>query len=127
MIARPFTMTSLERLWAMYAAVRHAAQAGLGGDIVECGVWKGGNLILAGLACERFGLRRTIHGFDTFAGMSEPTDRDVSLSGASAWTKFRNTRKTDHVDWCYAPIDEVRRNVAANTGYADYRLVRGKC
>lgn len=124
---RPYTMTSLERLWAMYAAVRHVSEAGLEGDIVECGVWRGGNLILAGLGCQRFGLDRTIYGFDTYAGMSEPTDKDVTFSGASAWGKFRNRKRADHVDWCYASLDEVRANVAANTSYGNYRLIPGKC
>jgi O-methyltransferase len=124
---RPYTMTSVERLWAMAQAVRHVAATGVTGDIVECGVWKGGNLLLAGMLSERLGLDRTIWGYDTYAGMSEPTDRDVSLSGASAWGKYRESERAGHNDWCYAPLADVHRVIETHSSYRNYRFVVGKC
>ena len=46
----PFTMTSLERMYALYEAVRYVDAAGIEGDIVECGVWRGGSSMMAALA-----------------------------------------------------------------------------
>lgn len=124
---QPYTMTGVERLWAMWQAMHHAAAVPLQGDIVECGVWRGGNLILAGLICERLGLDRTIYGFDTYAGMSEPTAADVNFGGVTAVSKFQSLQRADHNEWCYASLDDVRANIAATTSYPRYRLIVGKC
>jgi len=39
--ARPYTMTSNERLMSLIAAVRHVALNKIEGAIAECGVWNG--------------------------------------------------------------------------------------
>jgi O-methyltransferase len=39
---RDLTMISEMNLYAAFNAVRHVARVGVAGDIVECGVWKGG-------------------------------------------------------------------------------------
>ena len=47
------------------------------GDFVECGVWRGGNTLAAALSYLRHGSRLPdLYLFDTFEGMSEPTDVD---------------------------------------------------
>jgi hypothetical protein len=38
---RPFTMTSIERMFALYKAVKYIIEAKIPGDFVECGVWRG--------------------------------------------------------------------------------------
>lgn len=124
---KPYTMTSTERLWTMWQAMNHIAAANITGDVVECGVWKGGNLALAGIACEARGLERTIYGFDTYAGMSDPTEKDVSAAGKSAAQKFNDLQRNDHNEWCYSPIEEVRANIAQATKYDRYRFIIGKC
>src|SRR6185369_15745943 len=43
---RPFTMTSPERMYALLNAVRYVVANHLSGDITECGVWRGKNMIL---------------------------------------------------------------------------------
>src|SRR5215204_365081 len=69
--AARYSMTSPTRLWAVLQAMQHIGRAKIEGDIVECGVWKGGNLILCGQMARRLGLTRRIWGFDTFEGMAE--------------------------------------------------------
>jgi O-methyltransferase len=39
---QPYTMTSIERIFALIQAVKYIVQANIPGDIVECGVWRGG-------------------------------------------------------------------------------------
>jgi hypothetical protein len=126
-IVKPYTMTSYERLWAMWQAVHYIAARPVEGDIVECGVWKGGNLILAGMLCESLGLERRIYGFDTFLGMSQPTEADVNLYGTGAEEKFRSSQRPDHNDWCYSSEGDVRRNLVRFTSYPHITLVVGKC
>src|SRR5688572_16940726 len=58
----PFTMTSIERMYALYQGVRHVVRAGVPGDVVECGVWRGGSSMLAALLLDALGDReRAIH------------------------------------------------------------------
>ena len=51
------------------------------GDFVECGVWKGGNLILFQNYIDELNLDKKIYAFDTFEGMSKPQDIDVTYKG----------------------------------------------
>ena len=49
------------------------------GDIVECGVWKGGSVVI--IACTLLNMgstNRDLYLFDTFEEMTNPTDEDVS-------------------------------------------------
>ena len=60
--------------------------------MVECGVWKGGNLILLeNLMYEFNKFDRKILGFDTFEGMTEPNEFDINLKNQEA--KLLNIEK----------------------------------
>lgn len=60
--------------------------------------------------------------FDTFEGMTQPTDRDISLSGdRAADLMHRATRSEDDPFLCYAPLEGVRRALLA-TGYPSDRI-----
>jgi O-methyltransferase len=124
----PFTMTSIERMYALYLAVRHVVEAGVPGDLVECGVWRGGSAMLAALALEARGDRdRSIYLYDTFAGMTRPDERDRSDHQESATLTWERQQAGDVNEWCYASLDEVRANMLS-TGFPPERLrfVEGK-
>lgn len=40
-LSKAFTMTSAQRMYALYSAVRYVVENRLEGDFVECGVWRG--------------------------------------------------------------------------------------
>ena len=127
--ARDYTLTSVERQWALINAVRYAVQARIPGDIVECGVWRGGAAMAAALTLlgEGVGDRR-LWLYDTFAGMTEPgaTDRRAS-DGAAAAEVWRRHRRGDGAnDWCRASLEDVRANME-RTGYpvTQIRYVKG--
>ena len=44
------TMTGVERRYALLQAVRHLQRWQIPGDIVECGVWRGGSMALVARA-----------------------------------------------------------------------------
>jgi hypothetical protein len=113
---KPFTMTSNERISSLVDAVRHVSQTGLPGAIVECGVWRGGSMMAAALALLEAGDPRELYLFDTFAGMTEPTERDFDLRGGAAEGLYRETLADDHSEWCYASIEDVTANLLS-TGY----------
>jgi O-methyltransferase len=119
---KPFTMSGPERIAALYEATRYIARNKIEGDIVECGVWKGGSMMVAALTLLSVAQTRpTLHLFDTFAGMTAPSDVDRnSLSSATAADLLANNEKSASV-WAYSPLDEVKRNLAS-TGYPGDRL-----
>lgn len=126
---RPYTMTSLERLFALIQAVRYVSGAGIAGDIVECGVWRGGSMMAAALTLLECGdANRHLHLFDTFEGMSAPTEKDVAVDGQIARDLLAAQRKEDPTSaWCFATIDDVKATMAL-TGYEPGRVhfVKGK-
>lgn len=129
LIARvePFTMTSLERRASLLGAVDHIVKHRIPGDIVECGVWRGGSMMLVALALiARGDTSRHLYLFDTFEGMSEPTDEDKALSGESAEAQLARTDR-DHPLWAVASLEDVKANIAS-TGYPADQIhyVKGK-
>ena len=78
---RPFTMTSIERLYALHEAVRYVVSADIPGDIVECGVWRGGSSMMAAIALRELGARRLMWLYDTFDGMPPPGDTMFDTPG----------------------------------------------
>lgn len=111
---KPYTMTTFPRGLALYRAIRHLVQNDIPGDIVECGVWRGGSTMIAMAALKHFGaMDRRVRLLDTFQGMTEPGDADVDLCGVSAQTLLDvEGGKADGM-LCYASLDEVKRNVAS--------------
>lgn len=114
---KPYTMTSLERMYAAYKAVDYITESGIEGSIVECGVWKGGSSMM--MACNLIrnsSMNRELYLYDTFEGMPEPSEKDINYKGERGH-KFWEKNKRDNVNlYCYASMDEVRKNMK-NTGY----------
>jgi O-methyltransferase len=112
--------------WAFIQAINQIHTNGIPGDIVECGVWKGGNLVLAGLMRKRLGFHRAIWGYDTFEGMTQPNENDVKPGfNVDARAKFQKRKKSDHVEWCYVPLADVERNYRGSVGDLDVKLIKG--
>lgn len=124
-----FTMTSSERVHELVNAVRYVVDRGIQGDFVECGVWRGGSSMAMALTLLEFGREnRDLYLYDTFEGMSAPTDADVSFDGNPAEKKFKDRQlSVESSDWCRSPIDEVEANLAT-TRYPASRLhlIKGK-
>jgi O-methyltransferase len=120
--AKPYSLTSLERLAAVVQAVRYVVQHEIPGDIVECGVWRGGSSMAAALALKAFGdTSRTLYLYDTFEGMSEPTEKDRLANGTSASAILADhERGTGY--WCHASLEDVQANLRT-TAYPEDKLV----
>lgn len=107
------SMASAERLFATVMACRYVCEHAIEGDFVECGVWRGGNALIAADVFRRLAPARKVYLFDTFAGMTEPTAADVSRGGAGAQEQYREMSKDDHNEWCYASLEEVQASFRA--------------
>lgn len=103
-IVKNYTMISPERGWALAEAVRYVSKAHIPGDIVECGVWKGGACLLASHILHGVEPRtdRSIWLYDTFQGMVKPGENDRIASSGQALTEC------DAEGWWAADIEEVR-------------------
>ncbi len=72
----------LEATYALFQAVKYIAKNHIPGDMVECGVWRGGSMMLIAHALQHFGdTNRELYLYDTFAGMTEPDEIDVDFDG----------------------------------------------
>jgi hypothetical protein len=123
----PFTMTSLDRRASLIGAVDHIVRHRIAGDIVECGVWRGGSMMLAALALRARGdTSRNLWLYDTFEGMSEPGAEDRSASGETAAAQLARTPRGEGV-WCEAGLEDVQANLWS-IGYPRERIhfVQGK-
>ncbi len=117
-----YTMTSMEKMFALYRAVNYLDINGIEGPIVECGVAAGGSMMMAALTSIANGnTSREIWLYDTFAGMPEPTDRDVNYRGDLARVQWASSQADDHNEWCYASLETVQGNMAL-TGYPPGKL-----
>lgn len=128
-LCKPYTMTSTERMHALYKAVEYVVKNNIPGDFVECGVWKGGSSMLIAQTLLKFGVRdRHIWMYDTYEGMSAPTQDDQDVAGTSAELLLQKASKQDQTSvWCYSSLDEVKANLQ-RTGYPEslIHFVKGK-
>ncbi len=125
--ARPFTMTSVERQVALVNAINHLIRHRIPGDIAECGVWRGGSMmIVARLLLAAGDTSRQLWLYDTFEGMPPPTGEDRSFDGQTAAMQLDREEKGTGI-WCHASLGDVQANLAS-TGYPMERihLVQGK-
>jgi O-methyltransferase len=123
----PFTMTGVERRASLLGAVDHIVKHRIAGDIVECGVWRGGSMMTVALALMARGdTSRHLYLYDTFEGMSEPTAEDKSVDGVSAQAQLERTTRDANV-WAVASLDDVQANLWS-TGYPRERIhfIKGK-
>jgi len=126
-MCRDHTMTSLDNMYSLYTSVRYIVEAGLVGDLVECGVWKGGSAMLMAKTLLLLGDKeRKIYLYDTFEGMPEPEDTDVKIrthtSGKEMWKE-----KQQSGGWAVAGEDEVRKNLEKTTyPQENFIFVKGK-
>jgi O-methyltransferase len=120
---RRYTLTSHARIAALVDAVEYVVAEGVDGDLVECGVWKGGSVMAAALTLKRLGdTGRDLYLFDTFTGMPEPGAEDVS-SPYDGYSLHKRWRRHDDADkeWAGIPVETVRANVES-TGYPAERI-----
>jgi O-methyltransferase len=120
---RPFTMTTIERVYALRESVKYIIRQNIPGSIVECGVWKGGSMMAVAKTLSEINSKRDLYLFDTFEGMTTPTTVDVDFRGVRADDLLMTNPRTSSI----APFEEVSRNMLS-VGYdpSHIKFVRGK-
>jgi hypothetical protein len=123
----PYTMTGVERICGLIEAVRYCVRAEVPGDLAECGVWRGGSVMAMILTLQDLGVSdRDIYLFDTFEGMTAPTEHDSSRYNPSAPELLQRVEQGDP-SWAWLfhlemPPFEVVRSTVLSTGYPADRV-----
>jgi hypothetical protein len=128
--ALPNSITSVPRLLAVVNAVRYCERRGISGAFAECGVWRGGSVLAMILTLQDMGAERDIWLYDTFEGMTEPTDEDTSEFHRPALETWQETEAGPAWPEYFSPEvfnEEGVRKTLLSTGYPEARLhfVRG--
>jgi hypothetical protein len=109
---REYTMTGTDKLHALISATRYVAQHKIPGDIVECGVWRGGSMQAVARTLTQCGDQgRDLYLFDTFEGMPPPTAEDVRHDGTPA-ADLLAAQDRDSTVWAYAGLEDVQAGFA---------------
>ena len=129
-IVKPNTMVSRGRIYDLDRLVNETIELNIDGDYVECGVYRGG---LSALMLDKIlshQLDKKLWIYDTFQGMSEPTEVDISTKNENAVEAFNTLKneKTGCADWCKATIDIVQSTLnLVSKNYPNYcKLIQGK-
>jgi O-methyltransferase len=119
-LVNKLSMVSIEGLCSTLMAAKYVAKNQIPGDFVECGVWRGGNSIIAAEIFKRYNIDKKIYLFDTFLGMTAPTVVDRQQSdGKPALEQFLQADKGGYNEWCFATESEVRSNFATTNTLSD--------
>src|SRR4051812_20580099 len=94
------SMTGVPRLQALVDAVRYVVSRDIPGAFAECGVWRGGSVLAMALTLQDIGSTdRHIWLYDTFEGMTAPTEQDVSVHGQPALETWQRAESSGEQAW----------------------------
>jgi hypothetical protein len=114
-----YSMTPLIRRWFLIKSIHYINRNRLKGDIVECGVWKGGNLFLSKKINDLYNIKRKYYGFDTFDGMPPP--------GKYEDVKLKKIYKNNQFNWVIVPKKDVENFAKKNfKNISEFRFIKGK-
>ncbi len=99
--------------YTVYNSIKYIIENNIPGDIVECGVGNGIKIrIIVEFLVRRGTIDRQIFLYDTFAGMTAPSEHDaktvVSLDVQKKWELHR---AETHNNWYYFALETVRANI----------------
>jgi O-methyltransferase len=126
--ATPYTMTSAARVQAVIDAVRYCEERGIAGGFAECGVWRGGSVLAMILTLEELGAQpRDIHLYDTFEGMTNPSEADGAALAGWLDTQDGDGRAWPELFGADVFSEDGVRQTLLGTGYPAEKLhfVRG--
>lgn len=106
---RPYSVVPDEGIIAACWMTLNVIEQGIIGDLVECGVWRGGTSF-AMLLAQRYAfgkIQRPVWMYDSFEGMDKPAPEDGK--NAVYWYDLAKSGKEDvySQNWCIASLEEV--------------------
>jgi len=118
-LVRGRTMTNHVKIQFLVEAVRYVERHQVPGAVVECGVWRGGSMLAVAHTLLGLGVTdRELYLFDTFTGMTAPTEQDVRVvSGKHADEFFTGEASAGPMAWSrpenfVATLEDVEKGFA---------------
>lgn len=103
---RRHTLVSPERLENVYRLTEKVIADKISGDLVECGVWRGGCVAVMSTVLKKHQSQRKVLMYDSFEGLPEPTKEDGSQ--AENYSGNRSKGKLSSIDKCVATLEVVQ-------------------
>ncbi len=123
-LSKKFSMTTEIRMWALLNSLKKVNADNVEGDIVECGIWKGGNIILVKNFLEINNMNRNIFCYDTFEGMHETNEFDKEISTNLDASEII---KGDNYFVCKSTLEETKKNIESNVKNLNHvNFIKGK-
>ena len=122
-----YSMTGTIRMWALIQSIKNVIQNKIDGDFVECGVWRGGNLILCQKYFDLQHIKKKIYGFDTFEGMVKPKEVDIdyrNIPASEMYSLFKSDGEKSNLACC--SLDEVNNNIIETVPKNNIKLIKGR-
>ena len=126
------SMVAWQGMHDAFDAATYITESNIDGDVVECGVWRGGvsalmkDVIYAneGSSVRKFWL------FDTFEGMTTPSKSDFK-SGEDQKETLNMHKKSLRGDgtsnWCRGDLPDVKKTISKSIGgLDDVKFIKGK-
>ena len=121
-----YTMTPKIRIYNLLQSLKDLEQRNIKGDYVECGVWKGGNILLFKKFMEdKKNIRKKIYAYDTFEGMTVPDENDFNLKTKQKAEDLllASDKKSNLTGIC--KLDDVKKNISTHSNLDSIIFVKG--
>lgn len=110
-----------DKQYTTYKVTEYLINNKISGDIVECGVFEGLQVVIMALTCMKMNdFSRNIYLYDTFAGMTEPSKFDIKkhrgLDYEANKKKQLKYQQGEINLRCFSPLEKVK-DVVYKTGY----------
>jgi O-methyltransferase len=120
---------SYQRYLSLFQSLQYILKNKIKGDIVECGVFKGGSAMMICYFLKLFLVKnKKIWLYDTYEGMSTPSRKDVDLNNKRA-KDFLNEKKIENKNdvWAFSSLNSVKNNIKkTNFNIKNCIFIKGK-
>ena len=79
-LVRPYSLVNTARMHSLYVLAKRIEKERIPGDVIECGVYKGGTAAVLARVATRSKMGRTVWLFDSFQGMPTTTQEDGDVA-----------------------------------------------
>lgn len=112
------TMITSKHLDFLQVIITEINNKNIVGDIVECGVWKGGCSMWMMICQKKYNMNRNFYLYDTFDGMTFPDSDKDAKEAIDIYNKINQGVYERDYDkwhkekkWAFAPLNLVKKNI----------------
>ena len=124
------SMVAWQGMHDAFDAATYISKSNIDGDVVECGVWRGGvTALIKDVIYENEGAgNRKFWLFDTFEGMSAPSELDFKGNKNQDALEIheKSLRSDGTSNWCRGELDDVKNTISkTSSGLENVKFIKG--